>query len=45
MSLDQVLLQLVVAICSKFGSSHIGLFIQKIKETGSGFHISANETS
>ena len=28
-----------------FGSSHAGVFIKKIKETKSGFHVLANETS
>ena len=32
------------AICSIFGSSHVGLLIQKIKESGCGFHVLANET-
>ena len=27
-----------------FGSSRIGLLIQKIKESGSGFHVLVNET-
>ena len=28
-----------LAICSIFGSSHVGLLIQKIKESGSGFQV------
>ena len=34
-----------LANCSVFGSSHIGLLIQKIKESGSGFQVLANKTS
>ena len=32
-----------LAISSIFSSSHVSLFIQKSKETGSSFHISLNE--
>ena len=31
-----------LAICSIFGSSHFGLLIQKMKESGSGFLVLAN---